>query len=116
LEAWAGLDRDAVCWVIGTGPQGDELRARGVPGVEWLGPGTIGSWRCTTSGSIERKASAVRRAVAGVVAIGATEPFDYHSSVGPTLSRAGSGGGPSHGAMIRASTPRPRSSRASPST
>ncbi|MFM7224784.1 MAG: glycosyltransferase family 4 protein [Actinomycetota bacterium] len=38
LEAWAGLDRDAVCWVIGTGPQGDELRARGVPGVEWLGP------------------------------------------------------------------------------
>ena len=37
LDAWAGLDRDAVCWVIGTGPQGAELAARKIPGVEWLG-------------------------------------------------------------------------------
>ena len=32
------------------------------------------------------------------VAIGAIEPFDSHSTVGPTLTIDGSGGGPSHGA------------------
>lgn len=37
LDAWVGLDRDAVCWVVGTGPQGEELRRRRTPGVEWLG-------------------------------------------------------------------------------
>jgi phosphatidyl-myo-inositol alpha-mannosyltransferase len=37
LDAFAGLDRDAVLWVAGDGPQTDELRARDVPGVEWLG-------------------------------------------------------------------------------
>jgi phosphatidylinositol alpha-mannosyltransferase len=37
LDAWAGIDRDAVLWVAGTGPQTDELRARAVPNVEWLG-------------------------------------------------------------------------------
>jgi phosphatidylinositol alpha-mannosyltransferase len=37
LDAWSGIDRDAVCWVIGTGPQDDELHARRVPGVAWLG-------------------------------------------------------------------------------
>jgi phosphatidylinositol alpha-mannosyltransferase len=37
LDAFAGLDRDAVLWVAGTGPQTDDLRARGVPRVEWLG-------------------------------------------------------------------------------
>lgn len=37
LDAFAGLDRDATLWVMGSGPQTDELRGRGVAGVEWLG-------------------------------------------------------------------------------
>jgi phosphatidylinositol alpha-mannosyltransferase len=37
LEAWRGLDRDAVLWVVGTGPQTTELQARHVADVEWLG-------------------------------------------------------------------------------
>jgi phosphatidyl-myo-inositol alpha-mannosyltransferase len=37
LDAWAGIDRDAVLWVAGTGPQTEGLTRRGVPGVEWLG-------------------------------------------------------------------------------
>ena len=37
LDAWRGLDRDAILWVAGTGPETDELRARGGPGVVWLG-------------------------------------------------------------------------------
>lgn len=37
LEAYAGLERDVVLWVAGQGPQTEELRARAVPGVEWLG-------------------------------------------------------------------------------
>jgi phosphatidylinositol alpha-mannosyltransferase len=37
LDAWTGLDRDAVLWVIGSGPQSHELRARRTPRVEWLG-------------------------------------------------------------------------------
>jgi phosphatidylinositol alpha-mannosyltransferase len=37
LDAFAGLERDAVLWIAGDGPQTDELRARDVPGVEWLG-------------------------------------------------------------------------------
>jgi phosphatidylinositol alpha-mannosyltransferase len=37
LAAFAELDRDAVLWVIGEGPQTDELKARGVERVEWLG-------------------------------------------------------------------------------
>lgn len=37
LDAFAGLERDAALWVMGSGPQTDELRARGVAGVEWLG-------------------------------------------------------------------------------
>jgi phosphatidylinositol alpha-mannosyltransferase len=37
LDAFAELDRDAVLWVAGEGPQTEELRARGVPRVEWLG-------------------------------------------------------------------------------
>lgn len=37
LDAWAGLDRDAVLWVASKGPQTEELQARGVPNVEWLG-------------------------------------------------------------------------------
>jgi phosphatidylinositol alpha-mannosyltransferase len=37
LDAWAKLDRDAELWVAGVGPQTNELRARGVPNVEWLG-------------------------------------------------------------------------------
>lgn len=38
LDAFARLDGDAVLWVAGEGPQTRELKARGVPGVEWLGP------------------------------------------------------------------------------
>jgi phosphatidylinositol alpha-mannosyltransferase len=37
LDAWAGVDRDAVLWVASAGPQTEMLRARGVPDVEWLG-------------------------------------------------------------------------------
>ncbi len=37
LDAWAGVDRDAVLQVVGVGPQTDELRKRGVPNVEWFG-------------------------------------------------------------------------------
>ena len=37
LQAWGHIDRDAVLWVAGSGPQTDELRARNVPNVEWLG-------------------------------------------------------------------------------
>jgi phosphatidylinositol alpha-mannosyltransferase len=37
LDAWVSLDRDAELWVLGAGPQSDELRRRGVPSVEWLG-------------------------------------------------------------------------------
>jgi phosphatidylinositol alpha-mannosyltransferase len=37
LSAWPGLDRDAVLWVGGSGPQTDELRRRRERDVEWLG-------------------------------------------------------------------------------
>ena len=37
LDAFARLDRDAVLWVAGEGPETDALRARRVPRVEWLG-------------------------------------------------------------------------------
>jgi phosphatidylinositol alpha-mannosyltransferase len=36
LDAWDGLDRDAVLWVAGTGPETDALRERKVRNVEWL--------------------------------------------------------------------------------
>ncbi len=38
LEAFEGLDRDAVLWVAGGGPQRSQLEDRGIAGVEWLGP------------------------------------------------------------------------------
>jgi phosphatidylinositol alpha-mannosyltransferase len=37
LDAFSGVERDAVLWVAGGGPDTDELRARSVAGVEWLG-------------------------------------------------------------------------------
>lgn len=37
LDAWASIDRNADLWVLGAGPQTDELRARKLPNVEWLG-------------------------------------------------------------------------------
>ena len=37
LDAWAGIERDAVLWVASQGPQSAALRRRRVPGVEWLG-------------------------------------------------------------------------------
>src|SRR5262249_55681627 len=37
LDAFAGLERDAVLWVASSGPQTASLRARHVPKVEWLG-------------------------------------------------------------------------------
>jgi phosphatidylinositol alpha-mannosyltransferase len=37
LDAFADLDRPARLWVASTGPQTDALRARNVPGVEWIG-------------------------------------------------------------------------------
>src|SRR3954453_18652564 len=63
-----------------------------------------------------RITSAVRRAVARPGEIGATEPLEFHSTLGPTETIPGSGGGPSHGPTTRTSTPSLRSSRARPST
>jgi phosphatidylinositol alpha-mannosyltransferase len=40
LDAWSGIDRDAVLWVAGSGPQTESLRRRAIPNVEWLGPVT----------------------------------------------------------------------------
>jgi phosphatidyl-myo-inositol alpha-mannosyltransferase len=37
IDAFAELDRDAVLWLAGDGPQREKLIARGVPNVEWLG-------------------------------------------------------------------------------
>ncbi|HVJ98260.1 MAG TPA: glycosyltransferase family 4 protein [Acidimicrobiia bacterium] len=37
LDAWDGIDRDADLWVVGTGPQTDELQARQPLNVEWFG-------------------------------------------------------------------------------
>ena len=37
LDAFAGLERDAVLWVVGEGPQTAELAARRVAHVDWLG-------------------------------------------------------------------------------
>ena len=37
LDAFAGLERDAVLWVVGEGPQTDELAARRIANVDWLG-------------------------------------------------------------------------------
>jgi phosphatidylinositol alpha-mannosyltransferase len=37
VDAWAGIDRDAVLWVAGAGPETEHLRARRVANVEWLG-------------------------------------------------------------------------------
>jgi phosphatidyl-myo-inositol alpha-mannosyltransferase len=37
LEAFAGLEGDAVLWVVGEGPETGRLRASAPPGVEWLG-------------------------------------------------------------------------------
>jgi phosphatidyl-myo-inositol alpha-mannosyltransferase len=37
LEAFAGLERDAVLWVAGDGPETEHLRRQSPAGVEWLG-------------------------------------------------------------------------------
>jgi phosphatidyl-myo-inositol alpha-mannosyltransferase len=37
LDAFVGLERDAVLWVAGDGPESEALRARDLPNVEWLG-------------------------------------------------------------------------------
>jgi phosphatidylinositol alpha-mannosyltransferase len=37
LDAWEGLDRDAVLWVVGSGPGTGALQARATPRTEWLG-------------------------------------------------------------------------------
>ena len=37
LDAFADLERDAVLWVAGDGPETDALRRRAVPNVEWIG-------------------------------------------------------------------------------
>jgi phosphatidyl-myo-inositol alpha-mannosyltransferase len=37
LDAFAGLEREAELWVVGLGPETDDLRRRDQPGVRWLG-------------------------------------------------------------------------------
>ena len=82
----------------------------------WLEPGENGSCRWSTSGPKLRIASSVRRATGRPAAIGATEPLLGTRVLGPTVVIPGSGGGPSQGAMMRASTPSSRSAWARPST
>ena len=71
-----------------------------------VGPGTSGSCRCTTSGRKLRNASSVRSdASFWAWAIGEIEPLLTNRTLGPTDVTPGSGGGPSHGPITRASTP-----------
>jgi phosphatidylinositol alpha-mannosyltransferase len=37
IEAWRGIEREAELWVIGAGPETDELRSLGIAGVVWCG-------------------------------------------------------------------------------
>lgn len=37
LDAWDGIDRDADLWIVGTGPQTEDLQARGPKDAEWFG-------------------------------------------------------------------------------
>lgn len=37
LDAFEGLERDAELWVVGDGPETEEMEARGIPNVLWLG-------------------------------------------------------------------------------
>ena len=37
LDAWQGIERDAVLWVAGIGAQTEALQARNIANVEWLG-------------------------------------------------------------------------------
>jgi len=37
LDAFAGLERDAVLWIAGDGPETHALRRRHIPNVEWIG-------------------------------------------------------------------------------
>lgn len=73
----------------------------------WVGPGTAGSWRWTTSGSKDRRASNVRLAAALLGAMGDIEPLLGTWTLRPTLVTNRSGGGPSQGATTHASVPPP---------
>ena len=37
LSAWSDVQRSATLWVVGSGPETEELKSRQVGGVEWLG-------------------------------------------------------------------------------
>jgi phosphatidylinositol alpha-mannosyltransferase len=67
LAAWAGIDRDAVLWVAGSGPQTDELRRWRVPNVEWLGSITDEERNARLRGASVFCAPAVRGESFGVV-------------------------------------------------
>ena len=58
----------------------------------------------------------VRKAADGSGAIGATEPLPAAGTDAPRGDTHGSGGGPSHGASTRASTPMDLNARPRPST
>ena len=70
------------------------------------GPATSGSCRCTTSGRNVRSASSVRRGDGASGGDRRDRAVARDTGVlGPTVVMPGSGGGPSHGATTRASTP-----------
>jgi hypothetical protein len=67
------------------------------------GPGTSGSWTCTTSNSSSLRARIVRSAADGSGASGAIEPFADVGRLLPSGVTNGSGGGPSQGPSTRTS-------------
>ncbi len=79
-----------------------------------VGPGTMGSCRCSTSKASSRSARITRSCAAGSGAMGATEPFEAVGRLFPSGVTPASGGGPSHGPSTRVSIPSSRSERARP--
>jgi phosphatidylinositol alpha-mannosyltransferase len=67
LDVWEDIDRDAELWVIGAGPQGEELRGRNVPGVQWLGTVTDAERNARLRGATVFCAPSLRGESFGVV-------------------------------------------------
>jgi phosphatidylinositol alpha-mannosyltransferase len=67
LDAWEGIDRDAELWVLGSGPQSDELRARRGPSVLWRGSVTDDERNARLRGATVFCAPSVRGESFGIV-------------------------------------------------
>ena len=125
IVSWrAALDRDLLQRLV----RGVAVLRRGVERADLRPPRRRAARRCSVrapaaraggrrrAGTL-RSASSVRSdASFCACAIGEIEPLLTKRTLGPTEVTPGSGGGPSHGPMTRASTPSVRSARASPST